>query len=198
MNAPLLRQHLERSGWGVALDDRAVGRLARFEALLERWNRRINLTRLRSPEEVLVGHFLDSLAVVPHLGSARSLIDVGAGAGFPGMVLAVARPDLAVTLVESVGKKAAFLEALQRELGLEVEVIPRRVEEVIASGRRFDVAVSRATFEASVWVTVGRRLVHSGGLVVAMLGREDRVAEGVRWDYALPGIEERALRLIRD
>ena len=197
MNAPLLRLHLERSGWGLALDDEALGRLARFEALLERWNRRINLTRLRSPEEVLVGHFLDSLAVVPHLGSARSLIDVGAGAGFPGMVVAVARPDLAVTLVESVGKKAAFLEALQRELGLDVEVVPRRVEEVIAGGRRFDVAVSRATFEASAWVAVGRRLVNPEGLVVAMLGREDRVTDGVRWEYALPGIEVRALRLIR-
>ncbi len=187
---------------GVPLSGEASGRFTKYMALLERWNAQINLTRIVRPEEVVAKHLLDSLAVATHLGDARSLVDVGAGAGFPGVPLAVVRPGLRVTLVESIYKKVAFLEAVGRELGLALEVLGTRLE--LLPERRFDVAVSRAAFAPPEWAVRGARLVAPGGRLIAMLGRErptlpvpdgfDRV-EIV--PYSLPLEGERALAVLR-
>src|SRR5439155_16859427 len=97
---------------GVPLDDAAAGKLERYLALLVQWNQRINLTAIVEPDAVVDRHFLDSLALAPLVGDARTLLDVGSGAGFPGVVLAIARPALRVTCVESIQKKVAFLQTL--------------------------------------------------------------------------------------
>jgi 16S rRNA (guanine527-N7)-methyltransferase len=155
---------------GVALDAAAVERFGAYLDLLLTWNRRIKLTSVDDPAEVVAKHFLDSLAVLPTLTGARTLVDVGAGAGFPGLPLAAVRADLAVTAVESIQKKAAFLEAVKRELRLPlVEVAPVRMEALIARGRRFDAAVSRATFAPPEWIERGTALVAPGGTLVAMV-----------------------------
>lgn len=187
----------------MALDGRALERLDRYLELLARWNGRINLTRVVAPREVVAKHFLDSLAMVPHLAGVATLIDVGSGAGFPGVVVAVARPDLQVTLVESVQKKAAFLEALRRELGLPLVVEARRLEKM-EGGQSFGCAVSRATLAPAEWVERGAPLVAPGGLLIAMLGRDRPhlpaprgFATGVWVDYELPVEGARALAIFR-
>src|SRR5262249_4733305 len=109
------------------------------------------------------------------LGTMRELVDVGSGAGFPGLVVALMRPDVRVTAVESIQKKAAFLEAIKRELGLaNASVVADRMEALVTAGRRFEAAVSRATFAPAEWVVRGRDLVVPGGCLLAMVvpGRE--------------------------
>jgi 16S rRNA (guanine527-N7)-methyltransferase len=147
--------------------------LDRYLELLAFWNQRINLTSVRDPEGIREKHFADSLALVPHVPpEARTLVDVGSGAGFPGAVVALARPDLAVTLVESNRKKTAFLETIRRELPIpNVTVAAARLEAFLPAHRRgFDVAVSRATWDLLEWLALAPDLVRSGGLVLAMEG----------------------------
>ncbi len=174
-------------GLGVALDAATLARLLRYVELLLFWNDRVNLTAIRDAGGVVQKHLVDSLSVAPHLpGRPHALVDVGSGAGFPGAVLAVVRPDLQVTLVESNQKKAAFLKTLARELGLaRLTVIARRAE-TLPRGT-FDVATSRATLELPAWLALGATLVRPGGLVIGM--------EGAR-RYALPlGAERREYQI---
>src|SRR5438105_127511 len=98
---------------GVELAPVAAEKLERYLELLLTWNRKINLTAITEPTEIVDRHFLDSLAVLPALGPAATLVDVGAGAGFPGAVLAIARPELRIACVESIRKKVAFLDTLR-------------------------------------------------------------------------------------
>lgn len=157
---------------GVSLNTRACERFSLYLDLLGRWNARINLTRIIEPREVIAKHFLDSLSIVAHLGTARTLIDVGSGGGFPGVPAAIAQPELVVTLVESIQKKCAFLEALRRELGLPLHILCTRLEDLAVPGDGFDVAVSRATLAPAEWTQRGARLVGAGGKLLVMLGRE--------------------------
>jgi 16S rRNA (guanine527-N7)-methyltransferase len=159
---------------GVTLDGRALERFAAYARLLERWNARINLTRITGDEDVVAKHFLDSLAVAAMVGDARTLVDVGAGPGFPGVPAAIGQTHLAVSLVESIRKKCAFLEAVKRELDLpQLTVHAERLERFVdRGGSGFDVAVSRATFAPAEWVERGAALVAPGGMLIAMLGKE--------------------------
>ena len=143
----------------------------RYIELLVFWNRRINLTAVRAPDEIRARHFDESLSAVPHVPtSARTLVDVGSGAGFPGAVIALARPDLQVTLVESNHKKAAFLEAVRREVPVpNMAVRAARIETV---ADRFDVATSRATLALPEWLALGARLVVPGGTVIGFEGSQ--------------------------
>jgi 16S rRNA (guanine527-N7)-methyltransferase len=180
---------------GTPLDDRIVAGLARYLDLLLLWNRRVNLTAVRDARAIVASHFVDSLAVVAAVpAQARTLVDVGAGAGFPGAVVALARPDLEVALVESIHKKAAFLETLRRELPLaNVTVHARRAEELRLA---VDVAVSRATWDLGEWLERGRAFVAPGGLVIGMEGvdQHDLPAGALRRPYPLAG-RSRALVL---
>jgi 16S rRNA (guanine527-N7)-methyltransferase len=145
--------------------------IAKYIELLLFWNRRINLTAIRDEPGIRSVHFGDSLAAAAHVSAETStLVDVGSGAGFPGAVIALSRPDVQVTLVESNHKKAAFLEALRREVPLpNIRVLAQRVESI---RERFDVATSRATFHLPEWLSVGARLVRPGGLVIGFEGAQ--------------------------
>jgi 16S rRNA (guanine527-N7)-methyltransferase len=151
---------------GVALDDEQTTRFERYLALLLTWNQRINLTAIREPLQIVDRHFLDSLTIVPSLAGARSLVDVGAGAGFPGAVAAIACPGLRATCIDSVHKKVAFLQTLRRELGLDLEPIAAR--DTALAGRTFEAAVSRATWDPQEWLVHGAPLVAPKGLLLAM------------------------------
>lgn len=133
---------------GVSLPAGAEEKLAAYLALLAKWNKVYNLTAIRDPNEMITHHLLDSLAVLPQLqksGLAErlfSLADVGSGAGLPGLVLAIARPDWSLASIEAVDKKATFQRQATIELGLgNVSIHCRRVEDV---HERFDAAISRA------------------------------------------------------
>jgi 16S rRNA (guanine527-N7)-methyltransferase len=111
--------------------------------LIFKWNARMNLTAIRTPEEIVRRHFGESLFVGAHIGACGTLLDFGSGAGFPGVPIQLLRPDLRVTLAESHGKKAAFLHEVVRSLGLPTEVWAGRVE-TMPSERRFDAVALRA------------------------------------------------------
>jgi 16S rRNA (guanine527-N7)-methyltransferase len=146
--------------------------LDRYLALLEKWNEKINLVGTRDADEIRERHLADALAVIPHLPvDARRVVDVGSGAGLPGAVIAIARPDITVLALEPIHKKHAFLAAIRRELPLP-NFEPRAIRVEDLEERDFDVAVSRATFALDEWLRIGTTLVRPGGLVLGMEGSE--------------------------
>ena len=117
-----------------------ISSLSRHYDLLQRWNGHMNLTSIRTPQDIVERHFGEALCLAKVIGEARNLVDVGSGAGFPGLPFAVARPDVEVTLVESVSKKATFLKEVSRTLG-NVSVYHGRVEDL---QERFEWSTARA------------------------------------------------------
>jgi 16S rRNA (guanine527-N7)-methyltransferase len=155
---------------GVDVPAGATARMAAHLELVAKWNRVHNLTAVRETDQMVVLHLLDSLSLLPHLGTGESLLDVGTGAGFPGIPLALARPELQVTLLDSSRKKCTFLEQAKTELGMtNVAVACARVE-TWRPERRYDVVASRAFAELSDFVTQARHLVAPGGRLLAMKG----------------------------
>lgn len=158
------------SALGLALPPAAQTKLIEYIKLLEKWNRVHNLTAVREPEQMVALHLLDSLSVLPHLDNRTSLLDVGTGAGLPGIPLAIARPELEVTLLDSNHKKTTFLAQAKAELALaNIRIETGRVESY-RPNKLFDVVVSRAFSELSDFVTQARHLVASDGVMLAMKG----------------------------
>ena len=138
--------------------------------LLEKWNQAYNLTAIRDPWAMVPRHLLDSLAALPYVRGSR-LLDVGSGAGMPGMVLAIAKPDLHCTLLDSNGKKTRFLTQAKIELKLSnVEVVQARAEDY-QTAQPFDCIISRAVGALAELVAQTRHLLAPGGLWLAMKGR---------------------------
>jgi 16S rRNA (guanine527-N7)-methyltransferase len=158
----------------VSLSPSMVAALGRYLDLLILWNRRINLTSVDQPAEIVERHFLDSLSLVPHIpASAATLVDVGSGAGFPGAVLALVLPQLRVTLWEPNQKKVAFLHTVAQALPLpNLSVSPRRADGPLPDSERFDCASSRATLALPDWLRLGAGLVRPGGIVLGMEGAD--------------------------
>lgn len=135
--------------WHVALDETALSRFDSYAALLIEWNQKMNLTAITEPGGIVVKHFIDSLAllsfVTPH--KQARVIDVGTGAGFPGVALLIARPDLLLTLLDGTKKKLLFLEHVLSSLGLSAETLHMRAEEAGQSAayrEQFDLVTARA------------------------------------------------------
>ena len=138
-----------------------------FCRLLLKWNKTYNLTALRDPQQALSHHLLDSLAIVPHVGEG-ALLDVGAGGGLPGIPLAIARPQLSVSLVDTVQKKATFLQQAAIELGLRnLRVHHARVEQM--TGQYAQIS-SRAFADLKTFVELTRHLLAPDGRWLAMKG----------------------------
>jgi 16S rRNA (guanine527-N7)-methyltransferase len=155
---------------GIDLPAAAQERLAQHLELIAKWNRVHNLTAVRETDQMVVLHLLDSLSALPHVEGAETLIDVGTGPGLPGIPMAIARPDLAVTLLDSSHKKCAFLQQAKIELALDnVEVVCDRVEQWKPAAR-FDAVVSRAFSDLADFVTQAHHLVAPGGRLIAMKG----------------------------
>ncbi len=160
-------------GLGLALPPVAKSRLVAFVALLAKWNRTYNLTAIREPARMVTHHVLDSLAVLTAFAPTPQarVLDLGCGAGLPGLPLAVARPDVAVTLLDSSGKKIAFVQQAIGELGLaNASAVTSRVETYVAPAP-FDVVISRAFADLAAFVGAARRLLAPGGTLLAMKGR---------------------------
>lgn len=147
-----------------------AARLLDYLALLDRWNRTYNLTAIRDPREMLSKHLLDSLSMWPHVRDGK-LADLGTGPGLPGIPLALARPGLQVTLVESNGKKTRFLREVVRQLGLaNVRVLESRAEAVDEPGA-YDQITARAMDTLAGILEVGAHLLAPGGRLLAMKGQ---------------------------
>lgn len=160
---------------GVALDEAAVDKLLAYQALMVKWNRTYNLTAIRDPEEMLVQHLLDSLVVAPLLpmhgkSGPLTLADVGSGGGLPGIPLAIARPEIEVTLIETSSKKSAFQQQVKIELGLSnVSIYSGRVE-AYEPKNSFDLVISRAFAEIKDFVNWSGDLAKPEGRLYAMKG----------------------------
>ena len=165
-----LRPELESGLRQLGLDAALAESLLAYLALLARWNQTYNLTAIRDTREMLVKHLLDSLAMHAHLDGIGTLADLGTGPGLPGIPLAIARPGLQVTLVESNGKKARFLREAVRQLKLgNASVVESRIEAFDASGR-FDAITARALATLPLILQLGGHLLKADGRLLAMKG----------------------------
>jgi 16S rRNA (guanine527-N7)-methyltransferase len=145
-------------------------KLMDYLALMFKWNAVYNLTSLRDPMQMVTHHLLDSLAAVPAFAAARNVLDVGSGGGLPGIVLAIVRPDMKVSMIDTVHKKTAFLTQVKAELGLtNVTVYTARVEQLQVSDK-FDVITSRAFADLSDFVKWSCHLLADGGRYIALKG----------------------------
>lgn len=165
---------------GLEVGGEGRQKLLAYLALLDKWNRVYNLTALRARGNMLTHHLFDSLALVPYLDRAApaNLLDVGSGGGLPGIPLAIVRPAMAVTLIDAVAKKTAFLTQAKGELGLaNLSVATGRVEDYRVAGG-FAAIVSRAFATLAEFVRASRHLLAPGGRFYAMKGKfpEEEIA----------------------
>ncbi|MGO4551027.1 16S rRNA (guanine(527)-N(7))-methyltransferase RsmG [Lysobacter sp. 2RAF19] len=165
-----LRPELESGLRTLGLDVALATPLLDYVALLVRWNATYNLTAIRDPREMIAKHLLDSLAMHPYVDEVAHLADLGTGAGLPGIPLAIAKPGLQVSLVESNGKKVRFLREAIRKLGLtNAEAVESRIEAFDAPGR-FDAITARALATLPAILQSGGHLLRPGGVLLAMKG----------------------------
>lgn len=160
----------------LSLSPEQKQKLLDYVALLGKWNAVYNLTAIRDPEQMMIQHILDSLAIVPMVSARRpsAVLDVGSGGGLPGVVLAITLPNVHVTLNDIVHKKSAFQSQVKAQLSLgNLSIVTGRVEALrpgIEVSEKFDVIVSRAFAELSDFVTLSRHLVEVDGRILAMKG----------------------------
>ena len=165
-----LRAELDAGLQALSLDGALAAPLLAYLALLARWNQTYNLTAIRDPREMVAKHLLDSLAMHPFVADVDTLADLGTGAGLPGIPLAIARPALQVTLVESNGKKARFMREALRQLGLRnARVVESRIEAFDAPGQ-FDAITARALATLPLILELGGHLLKPAGKLLAMKG----------------------------
>jgi len=183
---------------GQELTEEGVEKCARLLCELDRWNARINLTAIRDPAEMVGGHLLDSLAVRPHI-HGKSLIDIGTGAGFPGLPIAISEPGLTVELLDSNTRKIGFVQHVigALEISNAATVISRA--ENYAPAKRFDTVIARALATLTRLIELAGHLVAEKGVMLAQKGRypSDEL-EGIpdAWEYKVtelfvPGLDAR-------
>lgn len=170
---------------GVPLDDAQLSKFDRYAELLCEWNEKMNLTGITDPYGIVIRHFIDSLTLVPFLPQGATLIDVGTGAGFPAIPAAIARPDIKVTLLDSLKKRLTFLDAVVEELKLSAVTVHARAEDggqSLALREQFDVATARAVAALPTLCEYCVPFVKSGGVFVALKGPEvdDQLSDGKR------------------
>lgn len=153
----------------VALDSQQIHQLAALVGLLAKWNRVYNLTAVRDPHEMVTRHILDSLAVLPFL-RGDSLLDVGTGAGLPGLPLAIARPDLSITLLDSSDKKLRFVRQVVAELGLDQATTVHTRMQAYQPAQPFAMVISRAVSSLSELYRMTHHLVRDDGRFLFMKG----------------------------
>lgn len=189
------------------LDEAQVAKLLDYLALLNKWNSVYNLTSVRDPMQMVTLHVLDSLAAVPAFAGAKNVLDVGAGGGLPGMVLAISRPDMKVSMIDTVHKKTAFLNQVKAELELaNVTVYTKQVQQLEVK-TKFEVITSRAFADLSDFVNWSGHLLQEGGQFIALKGtapEDERERLPAPWKVqklqplAVPGLDaERHLVFIQ-
>jgi 16S rRNA (guanine527-N7)-methyltransferase len=185
--ATLLTPYLENEG-----SPELYPQLSTYLDLLLKWNARTNLTAIRDPEEIVRRHFGESLFAARHLGTCKTLLDFGSGAGFPGFPIQLLRPELAVTLAESQNKKATFLREVVRTLGVKTEVWAARVEDMPRE-RRFEVVTMRAVDDMETALAAAKARITHGGWLAILTTAQQSPASGK--SIPLPNSESGVLSL---
>jgi 16S rRNA (guanine527-N7)-methyltransferase len=180
--------------FGIDLDQ-DVHAFSRYLDELVRWNQKINLTSVRTEKGIILKHFLDSLSACPYLPAGGRVLDIGSGAGFPGIPIKIARPSLQVSLIDSVQKKVAFQRHILRILGLQgAEAVHGRAQDPAIQeslGGRFDAVISRAFSDTETFLSLSHPFLRPGGLALAMKGvvtddEVDRVNKAMKKQYEHP------------
>ncbi len=183
------------AAFNTDISGEAGRRLEKYGEMLISYNEKVNLTAITDPEEIVYKHFLDCLLFFKHVDvkSGAAVIDVGTGAGFPGVVLKIARPDIELTLLDGLEKRLRFLSELLDSLGLSATLLHQRAEE---GGRdpalreKYDIATARAVAALPALCELCVPFVKPGGLFVAMKGQNaDAEAQSAKNAYALLGCE---------
>jgi len=193
------------AGVGAALAETPLRHVVQWLALMKTWNQRIDLTAAKTDDDLAELMLADALVLAARVPFGARVVDVGSGAGAPGLALALARPDLKVTLVEPLNKRVSFLRTvLGTTARTDVRLERGKGEDAAARGERWAVAISRATLAPPEWLALGARLVERGGSVWVLLAKEDapalegaRVAEDVAY-AAASGAPRRAVRYAID
>jgi len=191
----------------LVVSEKQHEQLLDYLALLNKWNKVYNLTSVRDPMQMMTLHLLDSLAAVPAFAGAQNVLDVGAGGGLPGIVLAIARPDMQVSMIDTVHKKTAFLTQVKAELGLSNATIYTKKVQELEAKQPFDVITSRAFADLSDFVNWSGHLLAEGGRFIALKGTapaDERERLPAPWTVSdlqplqVPGLDaERHLVFIR-
>ncbi|MDO4364100.1 MAG: 16S rRNA (guanine(527)-N(7))-methyltransferase RsmG [Clostridia bacterium] len=199
---------------GIILDDTALDRFDTYAELLVEWNGKMNLTAITEPEEIEVKHFLDCLMLPKYfnLDYIQTVIDVGAGAGFPSVPLLIYKPDLCLTMMDAINKRLTFLDTAVHALGLEAQLVHERAE-VAGQDENyreiFDLATARAVAPMNVLAEYCLPFVKVGGYFVALKGSNDdtqeaknaiatlggEIADNI--SYKLNGTEPRSIVVIK-
>ncbi len=180
--------------FAIDLTPRQAVQTLEYLHLLLRWNEKINLTAIRDPEEAATRHFAESLFIACHMQLTGSLLDIGTGAGFPGLALKIVFPDLAVTLLEPVTKKRAFLKEAVRICGFnQIAILGDRLEDFSSAlpTPQFDSATMRAVGNLDILVPLGTQCLNPGGQFLLWLTQDQagaltRIESGIRWDSPVP------------
>lgn len=167
---------------GSELTEKEISAFSTFLQELIKWNEEINLTAIRTEDEIILKHFVDSLTLLPFIPeSTKKLADIGSGAGFPGIPIAIMRPNLEVTLIESIGKKCKFLEHIKETLNLSnLEIVNARAEEVGTHEdykEKYDIATARAVTRLPELVAYAIPLLKNSGVLLAQKGTKEDLRE---------------------
>ena len=159
---------------GVTITPQQYEELAAFQKKVLDVNKSMNLTRITDPEEFAVKHFIDSMTLLPHIPYGATVLDIGTGAGFPGVVLGILRHDIRLELLDSLKKRVSFLEDALVMLGLDgtVNCIPYRAEDWARTGVEYDVCTARAVAKMDKLLKYAMPLVRPGGVLLAMKGAD--------------------------
>ena len=182
-------------------DETALDRFETYHRLLAEWNERMNLTAITDPVEVAEKHFADSLAALPYLKPGMRVIDVGTGAGFPGVPLLIMEPKLELTLADSLHKRLTFLDALLKELGLTATLVHGRAEDLGQDRlyrERFDAATSRAVANLPVLLELTTPFVKVGGSAIAYKGDAAEELQNAKSAAFLLHVKLRTVELASD
>lgn len=200
-----LEQLVDRAAeaYGARLDAGARIALSAWLELVEQWNARVDLTAARTREQLVDLMAADAFVLAAHVAPRARVVDVGSGAGAPGLALAILRDDLRMTLVEPSTKRASFLRTVVGTIGRADVSIERGRGESLAGRRAWDVAVSRATLAPPEWLDLATKLVAPGGRVWVLLAKDEPPAHGratlerdVAYAWPLGGAPRRAVRYV--
>ncbi len=191
---------------GQDLSSGEIGQLTTLLSELQRWGERVNLTAIREPHKMVSAHVLDSLSVRPFI-EGHNVIDVGTGAGFPGLPLAIVEPEIEFELLDSHGKKISFVNHIIGQLGISnAKAVKARAEDY-APGKRFDTVIARALASTAKLLQLAGHLVREDGVLLALKGKHpaaelEAIEHLPGWDYkvtelTVPGLESHARHVIQ-